>query len=559
MNHPLRPVLAALFLVTLIVRALTALTLEHAGYLDAFYYYHLALNMADGRGLTESVIWNYLDDPQQLPRPGNQYWMPLTNLWGWLGIATLGRALGPWRAAQAPFVVGSALLPPLAAWLAWHEWRRRDWAIGAGVLTIFSGFYFTYWVVTDSYTPFALAVALALLALWKARQRDKARWWALAGTGAGLSHLTRVDGALLVPVIALLLAWQHLRAAPRPDFRAFCRDAMLAAAGYLLLMGPWWARNWWVVGTPFPGGAQTLWIRHYNEIFTYDLELGVQRYLAWGPGPILGSKVRSALWSSFIVLGSTQFFLAPFILVTLRDAARRPLFKPFLLYTFTLLTAMPLLFTFPATRGSLLHSAAALLPWMMALAPAGITRIVRWLAQRRRTWNVAQATRVLGAGFVGLSVLITLYIYLAGVWLPPAANAINPPWNERTRLYEEVETWLASAGVTHDERIFVTDPPAYYVTTGRAALVTPTDGPATLARAAQDWDARWLLLDASYGGRSSNYQEMYEAAAPAAGWRPVATFTDSLGREAILFRFEGEGDGGEPTGFRNPSVLQHDG
>ncbi|MGH7960858.1 MAG: hypothetical protein ACRERD_03390, partial [Candidatus Binatia bacterium] len=72
MNHPLRPVLAALFLVTLIVRALTALTLEHAGYLDAFYYYHLALNMADGRGLTESVIWNYLDDPQQLPRPGNQ-------------------------------------------------------------------------------------------------------------------------------------------------------------------------------------------------------------------------------------------------------------------------------------------------------------------------------------------------------------------------------------------------------------------------------------------------------------------------------------------------------
>ncbi len=397
----LRTILLALFLATLVIRALTAWSLEHAGYFDAFYYYHLALNMAEGRGLTESVIWNYLDHPQALPRPGNQYWMPLTTFWGWLGIRVAGGWLGTWRAAQLPFVLGSALLPPLAAWLCWQGWQRRGWALGAGVLTIFSGFYFTYWVVTDNYTPFALAVALALLGVWQGRATGRARWWALAGAGAGLSHLARVDGALLVPLIAGFLFWDTLRGPQRAP-ASFARCALAAAGGYLLFMAPWWLRNWLVVGTPFPGGGtQTLWLRQYNEIFTYDIALTPQRYLAWGLGPILASKGSSVLWGSLIVLGSMQFFLAPFVLAALRAAARRPLFQPFLLYTLLLLTAMPLVFTFPSRHGSLLHSAAALLPWMMALAPPGMDRLVRALAARRPRWDVAQATRYPGRWLCG--------------------------------------------------------------------------------------------------------------------------------------------------------------
>lgn len=535
MERSIRDVLIGLFVATLVVRALTAATLQHAGYFDAFYYYHIALNMLAGQGITETVIWNYLDDPQSLPRPGNQYWMPLTNLWAWLGMATLGPALPLWRAAQAPFVLFSSLLPPLAAWLSWHEWRRRDWAIGAGVLTIFSGFHFTYWTVTDNYTPFALAVALALLAVWKGRTEPRARWWALAGVGVGLSHLARVDGVLLVPLVALLLGWRFLRG-PERDARRFVAFSVAAAVGYLAVMAPWWVRNWMVIGTPLPGGGtQTLWLRAYNEIFAYEPELTLARYLAWGVGPILQSKVGAVVTSALIVLGSTQFFLAPFILVMLRDAARRPLFQPFLLYTATLLTAMPLVFTFPSTRGSLLHSSAALLPWMMALAPAGIERVVQWMARRRRGWNVGQAAQVLGAGFIGLSVVITLYIYVGAVWLPPAPNAVVARWNDRTLLFEQVEDGLAEMGALQEERIFVGDPPAYHVTTGRPALIIPTDGPETLARAGEEWNARWLLLDADNRGA---YQRMYDERRTEAGWVPVASFTDVLGHPAYLFRLE---------------------
>jgi hypothetical protein len=536
MTASMRHTLLFLFLATLLARAVTACTLQHGGYLDAFYYYHLAVNMAEGRGLTESVIWNYLDNPQSLPRPGNLYWMPLTNIIAWLGIATGGALLDPWRAAQAPFVLLSSLLSPLAAWISWREWRRVDWALQTGLLVLFSGVYFVYWVVTDNFTPFALAVALAFLAIWRAQVERRALWWAVAGLGAGLSHLARVDGVLLVPLIALLVTL-HARSLPRnARLLAFVRDGAAAALGYISLMGPWWLRNLWVAGTPFPGGGlQTLWLREYDQLFSYQADLTLNSYLAWGAGPILQSKLASLFWSAMILLGAAQLFLAPFILIMLPVAARRPLFRPFLLYALLLLAMMPLLFTFPAIRGSLFHSVAALVPWMMALAPPGVDRAVRWVATRRHGWNASHATRIFGGASVALAALLTLYVYASALWIPPAPGALQPLWNDRTRLYEEAEAWLLREGATLDERLFAIDPAAYYVATRRPSLVIPIEGPETLALAAGEWDTRWLLLDRD---RPAPYREMYEDQLALAGWRPVATFTDPLGDPAILYRYE---------------------
>jgi hypothetical protein len=533
----MRRVLLLLFLAALLVRAVTAYTLQHGGYLDAFYYYHLAVNMAEGRGLTESVIWNYLDNPQSLPRPGNLYWMPLTNIIAWAGIAAGGTLMDTWRAAQAPFVLLSSLLPPLAAWISWREWRRVDWALQSGLLVLFSGVYFVHWVVTDNFTPFALAVALALIAPWRAQVERRAIWWAVAGNGAALSHLSRVDGVLLVPMIALLIAFHAhgLPGNPRQRIVAFARAGGAAALGYLIIMAPWWIRNVWIAGTPFPGaGLQTLWLREYEQIFSYDANLTLASYLEWGAGPILQSKLASLFLSAMILLGAAQIFLAPFILIMLPEAARRPLFRPFLLYAALLALAMPLLFTFPAIRGSLFHSAAALVPWMMALAPPGIDRVVSLIAARRRAWNASQATRIFGGGSVALAALITLYIYASALWIPPGPGAVQPLWNDRTRLYEEVETWLRQIGTSPDERIFTIDPAAYHVSSGRPSLVIPVEGPETLALAAGDWDTRWLLLDRDH---PASYREMYEDQLALAGWAPVAVFTDPLGEPALLYRY----------------------
>lgn len=529
-----RGLLVGLFALSLVVRLLAALPLDHAGYFDAFYYFDLARNMAQGRGIVDDVVWNYLDRPQSLPRPGNLYWMPMTNLWAWAGIRLLGPLLGPWRAAQAPFVIAAAALPPLAAWIAGQAWGRRDFALQAGVLTLFSGFYFIFWGITDNFTPFALAVAWTLLALWRAQQEPRLRWWLAAGAGAALAHLSRVDGALLVPLIAVFAAAGTLRSPRRPG--RFFWVGTAAATGYLLLMGPWLLRNILVAATPFPGGGtSTLWMRSYSELFAYEPLLTPARYFAWGIGPILRSKVQSLGWSVLIMLGSTQFFLAPFVLLSARRAWRQPLFRPFLAYALLLVTAMPLLFTFPATRGSLLHSSAALLPWMMALVPPGIERAVGWVAARRARWDAAEATRVLGTGFTGLAAVVTLYLYAAAVWLPPTSFSLNPRWNERTRAHIAVENRLRQERVPLAVPILVADPPVYHARTDRPALALPSEGPGVAARAAREWEAPWLMLTSDH---TPPYSQMYEEGRGTDAWRLVASFEDPLGRPVRLFTLQ---------------------
>jgi hypothetical protein len=141
-------------------------------------------------------------------------------------MAALGLLINGWRGVQAVFTTVSALLVPLAAYLAWSLWGRRAYAVAAGLLALFSGYYTGYWgSAPDSFAPFALAVASALLAAASER-------WALAGLATGLAALTRADGLLVGMVVGTFaLAKRNWR------------GAGLLVVAYLLTLAPWWARN----------------------------------------------------------------------------------------------------------------------------------------------------------------------------------------------------------------------------------------------------------------------------------------------------------------------------
>ena len=215
--------LLGLFLLSLAVRLIVAVLVSRPGYMDAAYYAAGAVQLAQGGGLNEPFLWHYLDDPATLPHPGFLYWMPLPSL-----LATPFAALfpGSFFALQLPFVLLSALLPLVAYAVAWQATpvlpprvlvavsvveggvRRRAWA--AGLLILFSGFFFPYWTLPETFAPFAL---FGSLALWLAGKRgvengegmlDAGRWL-LVGLLVGLAHLTRADGILLLPVVILPL------------------------------------------------------------------------------------------------------------------------------------------------------------------------------------------------------------------------------------------------------------------------------------------------------------------------------------------------------------------
>ncbi|MCZ7571926.1 MAG: hypothetical protein M5U01_25515 [Ardenticatenaceae bacterium] len=544
--------LVGLGLLALAIRVLIALPLMQPGYFDAFYYYHVAQNMAAGRGMVEDLIWNYLDQSpvaMQIPHPSHLYWMPLTTWLAAAGIRLLGGALGGFHAALVPFIVFSAFLPPLSAWVAWHLWQRRDFALRAGLLTLFSGFYFLYWIVPDSYTPFTLAVALSLLGCWLGN-RGRTLGWFLAGVGAGLSQLTRADGVLLVLTIPLLAVWpvvgsrlkleaslsERQPAILQPLNLSLARlllAGLLAGSGYLAVFGPWLLRNLALAGTPLPGGGiKTLWLRSYDEIFSYQVLLTPHHLLSWGLWPIVRSKGQTLVWNSAILLGTLQFFLAPFAWLGLRQARGRTqvdLLRPVLLYGGVLFVTMTLLFTFPSRRGSLLHSAAALVPWLMALVPAGVNaaaiRFARW-----RRHDPALAVRFFGNGFVALAALVSLWLYAQALFLPPAPDSKLASWNERATHYVKVAQWLAEHAAAGP--VLVVDPPAFTAVTGRPAIVIPSDSLEALTAAADRFGARWLLIESDH---AVPLNAAWQFGTPPPGWRHVADGVDALGAPVRLF------------------------
>jgi 4-amino-4-deoxy-L-arabinose transferase-like glycosyltransferase len=487
----------------LAIRFLTASLLRQPGYTDAYYYAVGARQLNAGEGFTEPFIWNWLNQPEQVSHPGYLYWMPLTAIVGWLGLAAFG---DPFWAVQAPFVLLSALLPLVAYGLALDLTGQRRHAVVAGLLAVFPGFYAHVLVLPDSFAPFALAGSLCLWAAGRGlRAQGEGRgrpalWFSLAGLAAGLGHLARADGPLLlgVALLAPLIGPGRRRnMGPRLLSLACC------LLGYLLVMGPWFVRNWQVAGSPLPGaGLRTLFLTAYDDMFTYGLPLTLERYLAWGWGPILQNKIQALavnlgrLWAeNFLVV------LLPFSALGLRKLSRgqeRALLWPFLLYLPLLFLVMTLAFPFAGMRGGLFHSAGALLPTVFAVAGPGLEAALGWASRHLRGWHAEHAWPVFATSLVAMAALVTAYV----LW---QSGALSGQWNERNRGHAAIGQWLEAEGAAA-ATVMVGDAPAFTWHTGQPAIAVPNNPLETIVVVADRYGAGYLVLD---GARPRTTDPLY--------------------------------------------------
>lgn len=482
---------AGLILLSLLVITLAALPVHGPTYMDTDYYLLTARRLAQGLGFTENILWNYLDNPAGLPHPSHVYWMPLPSILAALGLRLFGDSF---RAAQVPFVVLAALLPLVSYGLsrALGGGRRHAWA--AGLFTVFSGFYLVFWAMPDAFAAFALAGSLSLIALGQGLARLGSRrvdgWFLLAGLAAGFGHLARADGLLLLLVGLGMIVWQRRRHAEPGLVEA----AALLLLGYLIVMGPWFYRNWMALGAIQPAaGLKTLFLRDYDDLFSYGLPLTPQQYLGWGPANILRSKLWAAKLNLMTFVGPNNLiFLTPFTLIGLWRLRREPLMRPALIYGVLLYAAMTLAFTFPGARGGLFHSSAALLPFFFTAAPMGLEATVRWVARRRRAWNVQQAMRVFTAGFIvlaaALSLALTVRTMQGAHWIGDSGE-----------VYRQIGAWLEEQGL-EKATVMVNNPPGFALRTGHPAIVVPNGDVDTLLAVADRYGATVLVLDANRPG-----------------------------------------------------------
>lgn len=515
-----------MFLITLIFRLATALPLDYAGYMDASYAIHVAENLARGQGFVEHVLWNYLDNPAGLPRPSNLYWMPLPSLL----IAPFFVLFGvSYRVAQIPFILLSSLLPLFTFYLTRRLFDRDDYAWTAAIFTAFSGFYTIYWVSPDNFTPFALTASTCLFVIARGVETKSARYFFVAGILAALSHLSRADGLLLLAVAPIVLFFNRSAVSLRNIFH-FTFYILL---GYLLLMSPWFLRNYLAIGSVYSSaGTKTLWLTNYDELFRFADDLTLHRYLAWGIDNILASKLQAAFVDLLVVsFGVLQIFLIPFAVVGLWQNRRRIEFHPFFVYAILLYLAMTLVFTFPSMRGTMLHSSVALLPFLAATAPPGIDAFVRWIARRRRTWDVALASHVFRFGFIALSIFLAGWLYAQGVFPISGGSREIPLWNQRDIEYASIARWL-DQNARADDIVMVVDPPAFYNVSHRRAIAIPTDSIDAIFDAARRYNARYLILQFDH---PKPLNDLYRARVTIPGLNRVAEFPDGAGNPTTLF------------------------
>ncbi len=161
---------------------------------------------------------------------------------------------------SAPLVLG-ALSALLTVVLAWRMLRRLDlpplWR--AAVLLLITGdVWFLRWSFSGMETPLAAALLLILLlpAVGGGGLPSGARSRHMAwGAAAGLAGLVRPEFMLIVPLAWPPLAWAGRTGAGGGRRFSWLPDAVFAAAGWLLVLGPWLGFAWWSFGRLTPGTA----------------------------------------------------------------------------------------------------------------------------------------------------------------------------------------------------------------------------------------------------------------------------------------------------------------
>ena len=477
-----------LFAIALGARVFTGGLFTDPAYPDSFYYVDVARQLAAGHGFTVDFIWNFVEVGGKLPAaaqailpiPSDAHWMPLAAIvqvpFIWL--------LGPTALASAlPFWLCAAAAAPLTWWIARDAGLPTWVAFGGALLVAVPGGVTPYLAQPDN---FALFMVLGALSLWACARglRGDRRAFALGGIAVGLATLARNDGVLLGVPFALAFAADLLRR-PRAS-RIGWIPAVACAVGFLIVVGPWFARQLEVFGSLSPSAAngRILFITDYRQLYSVSSETTLSTFLAQGIGPLLSSRVGGLVAALGIFVTMPLLgFLTPFTVIGAWVRRRDPTFVPWLVYAVTLFAFNALVFAVHVPYGTFLHSAVALLPHAYLVTLLGIGAAVAWVARHRRSWNPERATRVFTA----------MAIVVVAVGAIGASLLTIRQWRAERDLRVSVGATLDTTPVT--DRVMSPDAGGYSYIADRGGIVTPDDPLPVVEQALREYDVRWLVLE----------------------------------------------------------------
>ncbi|MCC7118241.1 MAG: glycosyltransferase family 39 protein [Anaerolineales bacterium] len=488
-----------LFVLALIPPMIIAQFQPVPGYLDADYYYAGGMQLAQGKGFTEPYMWNYLDGSSALPHPSHGYWQPLASILAAVGMWLTGTI--NYASARLPFLLIAGLVPVVTARLAYLFTERRELAITSALLAIFSVYSAPFLSVTDNFGIFMLLGGLFFIFVSRLIQMPASlKYWFWLGVLAGLMTLSRSDGLLWLAVAFLFALFQSMKGAPfekvnfktlTKAFPALLRFSALILVGFLLIMAPWYFRNFSVYGTLMaPGGSRALWLDNYDQTFTYPPNLlNAKTFFALGWREILMDRLaafKDNLLSAFAAHGA--IFLFPLILIGVYVNRKDQRVKLAAIAWSVLFLVMTLLFPFAGARGAFFHAGAAFQPIWWVLAPLGLEAFLDFL-KKKKNWGDDRAKSVFRGALVMIAVILTAFV----VYL----RLFSLGWSEGEENYPPIEKFLLAEHIQANDIVIVRNPPGYYLSTGRSALPLPYGGEAAILQVASQFGAKYLVLEKS--------------------------------------------------------------
>lgn len=461
------------------------------GYMDSEYYFSGGLQLVNGEGFSEPFLWNYLDNPEGIPHPSHTYWMPLPSILAAAGMWLTG--VKNFLSARIFFILLSGLVPVITAHLAYLLTQKNNYAIIAGFLSIFGGFFTAYLSNTESFSLYMVFGGLFVIV---AGNNEIGGWkYLLLGLIAGVMHMSRADGILWLGAAFILLFIEAIRTSSKQRiWKELVISLAITASAYLLVSGPWYLRNLQISGTIFsPASGRALWLTQYNDLYIYPADqLNMFRWLEAGWKDLFLSRL-GALWMNLKTIFAVQgeIFLFPLILMGLWGLRKKLQVQMGTGIWVVTLLIMTFIFPFAGARGGMLHSGAGLQPLFWAVVPTGIERFTQW-AGRKRNWNVPQAVSVFNIGAVLLSAGLSLFLIQNRII---GSDFHKPIWSQGYRTYLEVGEALDENGIEDNTIIMVNNPPGFFLATRYPSIVIPSGPIETVLSAAKRYGVKYLVVE----------------------------------------------------------------
>lgn len=465
-------------------------------------------SIAAGQGLNVDFIWIFAEvgaripAVPELPIPSNAHWLPLASFLQAPFIAILGPTA---LASALPGMLIGALAAPLTWAIARDAGSAPNAARAAGILIAIPGAVTVFMAQPET---FGITMPLVAATLWAASRglRGDGRMFILAGFLAGVLALTRNDGVLLGGTLGLVWladrvrqirarrgshSWSHVDERRPLSVLA----GVLALAAFLIVIGPWWARQLAVFGSisPTSSSGAALWIREFSEWNSIVASPSLSTFLAQGAGPIIASRLAgltSALTIFSVLVCSVV--LVPFLVLGALARHRSSAFQPWFAYTFVVFAGATLLYPVHVPGGTFIHTAIGLAPHATILSIEGVIVFVGLISARRRTWNRDQAGGLFLWGFVALVVGIAVVF---GRPVQVGWDAVRQP---RMALAAELDR----LGVPKDDRLLSIDAGGMKYFTGRPGVVTPDDPIDVIESVARAYGTRWLVVERGDAARA---------------------------------------------------------